>query len=91
VLENEQSNGKAQMANLVEELEQSLEGGGDEAGGGGGGGAVHSLRYEIDLWQRRAKRGTEPAQTYWEALEPMGEKMAIVEVAKESIEKRNKF
>lgn len=37
------------------------------------------MRSEIELWHKKAQKGTEPAQSYSEALEPLADKLALME------------
>ncbi|CAK5049300.1 unnamed protein product [Meloidogyne enterolobii] len=43
------------------------------------GGVVSSLRSEIELWRLRSKRGSDQAQNYYDALEPLAEHLEILE------------
>uniref|UniRef100_A0A915LZU8 HPt domain-containing protein n=1 Tax=Meloidogyne javanica TaxID=6303 RepID=A0A915LZU8_MELJA len=78
-----ESGQEARLNNLVGELEESLInstgnnnlGGREETGGG----VVSSLRSEIELWRLRSKRGSDQAQNYYDALEPLAEHLEILE------------
>ncbi|KAL3101914.1 hypothetical protein niasHS_003323 [Heterodera schachtii] len=71
----------SQLASLVNELEETLQEnfGENEATESARKGGVQSVRSEIELWRKKAQKGTEPAQSYSEALEPLADKLALME------------